>query len=76
MVRLVRIPGGKVEIDTTGKKEGRGTYLCRDLTCWEKIAKGKQLEHALKSEIDRGNLDELIKNGKDLLKEQAIGKSQ
>ena len=69
LVRLVRTPGGKVEIDTTGKKEGRGTYLCRDRACWDKIAKGKQLEHALRSEIDQGNLEELIKNGKDLLKE-------
>jgi uncharacterized protein len=69
MVRLVRTPGGTVEIDITGKKEGRGTYLCRDRVCWEKLTKGKQLEHALRSEIDRGNLEQLLKNGKDLLKE-------
>ena len=76
LVRLVRTPAGKVEIDITGKKEGRGTYICRDRACWDNIAKGKQLERALKSEIDRGNLDDIIKNGKDLLKEKEIGKSQ
>ncbi len=69
MVRLVRIAGGKVEIDISGKKEGRGAYLCRDWACWEKGLKGKQLEHAFKSEINRANLEELLKNGKDLLKE-------
>jgi predicted RNA-binding protein YlxR (DUF448 family) len=69
MVRLVRTPGGSIEIDATGKKEGRGAYLCRDLACWEKAPKGKQLEHAFKGEINRENMEQLIKNGKDLLKE-------
>ena len=69
MVRLVRTPGGGVEIDITGKKEGRGAYLCRDWSCWEKVPQGKQLEHAFKSNIDRGNLEQLLVIGKDLLKE-------
>jgi len=69
MVRLVRTPGGNVEIDITGKKAGRGAYLCRDRACWEKLPKGKQLEHALRSEINQGNLEQLLNNGKDLLKE-------
>ena len=41
MVRLVRTTAGVIEIDTTGKKEGRGAYLCRDWTCWGKSAKGQ-----------------------------------
>jgi len=69
LVRLVRTDGGKIEIDATGKREGRGAYLCRDTACWDKLAKGKQLEHAFKSGINRTDLEELIKNGKDLLKE-------
>jgi len=69
MVRLVRTPGNVVEIDTTGKKEGRGAYLCRDWACWEKALKGKQLERALKSGISRENIEQLLTNGKDLLKE-------
>jgi uncharacterized protein len=69
LVRMVRAASGKIEIDTTGKREGRGAYLCRDTACWDKLAKGKQLEHAFKSGINRENLEELIKNGKDLLKE-------
>jgi predicted RNA-binding protein YlxR (DUF448 family) len=69
MLRLVRTPGGNIEIDATGKKEGRGAYICRDEACWDKLNKGKQLEHAFKSEINRKELEQLINNGKDLLKE-------
>jgi uncharacterized protein len=69
MVRLVHPPDGNIEIDITGKKEGRGAYICRDEACWDKLSKGKQLEHAFKSGINRKELEQLIKNGKDLLKE-------
>jgi predicted RNA-binding protein YlxR (DUF448 family) len=73
MLRLVRTPGGGVEIDVSGKKEGRGTYLCRDRACWEKAQKGKQLEHALKGSINQEDLERLYKVGKDLLKELTSG---
>src|SRR4030042_1719542 len=63
MVRLVRTPRGDVEIDISGKREGRGAYLCRDRACWEKALKGKQLEHALKGSITREDLDRLYKVG-------------
>lgn len=69
LVRLVRTAAGKVEIDITGKKEGRGAYLCREQVCWDKLAKGKQLEHALKSAVNKNDLEELVKNGKERLKE-------
>jgi uncharacterized protein len=69
LVRLVRTTGGAIEIDTTGKKEGRGAYLCRDWDCWEKALKGKQLERAFKSAISQDNMVQLLENGKDLLKE-------
>jgi hypothetical protein len=73
MLRLVRTPGGDVEIDTSGKKEGRGAYLCRDWACWEKALKGKQLEHALKGKINQNELERLSKAGKDLLEESTSG---
>jgi hypothetical protein len=68
MVRLVRTAGGSVEIDASGKKEGRGTYLCRDWTCWEKALKGNQLEHILKGKVRQSDLERLEKEGKDLLR--------
>jgi predicted RNA-binding protein YlxR (DUF448 family) len=73
LVRLVRTSTGEVEIDITGKREGRGTYLCRDRACWEKALKGQQLQHALKVKIQPENLERLGEAGEKLLKELTIG---
>jgi predicted RNA-binding protein YlxR (DUF448 family) len=51
LVRVVRSAEGRVEVDETGKKPGRGAYLCRTRECWEKALKGKVLEYALKTAI-------------------------
>lgn len=51
MVRLVRTREGQLVIDETGKRNGRGAYLCRQRSCWEPILKGKQLGRALKMDI-------------------------
>jgi predicted RNA-binding protein YlxR (DUF448 family) len=67
LVRLVSSPGGGVEIDATGKKEGRGTYLCPNRECWDKALKGNQLEHTLKSHLTQDNRERIIKQAKDLL---------
>jgi len=69
LLRLVRTPKGVIEIDTSGKKEGRGAYLCRDWACWEKAIKTNQLEHALKGKITRADLEQLGQAGKEALKE-------
>ena len=73
MVRLFRNSRGEVEIDLTGKREGRGAYLCRDRACWEKALNSKQLEHALKGKINQENIERLGKVGGDLFKELNIG---
>lgn len=51
LVRLVRTPEGALVIDETGKRNGRGAYLCRQHTCWETALKGGQISRALKMEI-------------------------
>ena len=51
MVRIVRTPTDGVQIDHTGKKSGRGAYLCPVRGCWEKALAEKRLEYALKTEI-------------------------
>jgi predicted RNA-binding protein YlxR (DUF448 family) len=73
MVRLVRTTTGEVVIDITGKREGRGAYLCRDWACWEKALKGNQLENALKGKISRDVLERLGQTGKEVLKELISG---
>lgn len=59
LVRLVRTPAGAVEVDPTGKKNGRGAYLHADPACWDAALKRKALQHALKTELteeDRAGL--------------------
>ena len=51
-VRLVRTPAMGVEVDPTGKRNGRGAYLCRRRSCWNRAADSNALEHALKVELD------------------------
>jgi predicted RNA-binding protein YlxR (DUF448 family) len=51
LIRIVRVPSGGIEVDKTGKKAGRGAYLCANRTCWEIALAKKRLEHALRSEI-------------------------
>jgi predicted RNA-binding protein YlxR (DUF448 family) len=50
-VRLVRTPDGHVEVDPTGKKAGRGAYLCSRASCWELALKKDRLSVALKTKL-------------------------
>ncbi len=59
MVRLVRLAGGGVQIDPTGKAPGRGAYLHDRAACWAQALASGALEHALKitfTEADRARL--------------------
>jgi predicted RNA-binding protein YlxR (DUF448 family) len=63
LLRVVRTPDGHVVLDATGKKSGRGAYLCARLSCWENAIKKKRLEQELEltlSEEDRAGLDAFI----------------
>lgn len=51
LVRLVQTTDGAVEIDLTGKRAGRGAYLCDDPTCWERAASGDALANALRAPL-------------------------
>ena len=67
LIRLVRIADGSVEIDTSGKKTGRGAYLCRAQDCWEAGLKGGRLEYTLRTTLSQDNRRKLITQGEDLL---------
>jgi predicted RNA-binding protein YlxR (DUF448 family) len=47
-VRLVRAPDGSVTIDPSGKKSGRGAYLCDQVACWQAGLKRGVIPRALK----------------------------
>ena len=51
LVRVVRTPEGEVVLDTVGKKNGRGAYICKSVKCFEKALKSKRLERVLETEI-------------------------
>jgi predicted RNA-binding protein YlxR (DUF448 family) len=63
LMRLVRDATGHVALDPTGKRAGRGAYLCPDPACWEQALKRQGLERALRIEAlmpeDRAALEQV-----------------
>lgn len=59
LTRVVRDPDGVVSLDGTGKKSGRGAYICRTEACLTKAFKEKRLERALKQSIEPKIYEEL-----------------
>ena len=51
LIRIVRDSNGEISVDRTGKKPGRGAYICDDSNCLEKLIKSKRLSKLLESEI-------------------------
>jgi len=51
LLRVVRSPEGEISFDLTGRKSGRGAYVCPSETCFMKAVKQKQLERALEAPV-------------------------
>ena len=51
LLRVVRDPEGNVSLDFTGKKSGRGAYICKNVSCLKKAQKTKRLSRVLECEI-------------------------
>ena len=68
LIRLVRVDNGRVEVDTSGRKAGRGAYLCNTPECWEVGLKRGRLEHVLRIALSRDNREELAEQGKTILR--------
>ena len=64
LIRLVRISDGSVEVDTRGKRAGRGAYLCPE--CWEIGLKSSQLERALRVTLTQDNREQLMRTAEKL----------
>ncbi len=60
MLRVVRTTQGVVKIDISGKRAGRGAYLCQKKSCWETALKRRNLNHALKITLDDTTLSTLL----------------
>ena len=59
LVRIVKNIEGIVDIDLTGKKPGRGAYICKSIECFDKAYKTKRLEKNLETKIDASIYDRL-----------------
>lgn len=66
LVRLVRTVEGSVEIDVSGRKAGRGAYLCPAWPCLETALKGGRLEQALGVSLTEADRQRLISHGEGL----------
>ncbi|MDD3192450.1 MAG: YlxR family protein [Oscillospiraceae bacterium] len=51
LVRVVKSQEGEISLDLTGKKAGRGAYVCRDIQCLQKARKARRLEKAFSCRI-------------------------
>ena len=58
LIRIVKNKEGIINIDKTGKLEGRGAYICDNIECLEKVIKSKRLERVFETKIN----DEIYNN--------------
>ena len=68
LIRVVRSPEGEISLDKTGKKSGRGAYICKSVTCLKKARQKKRLEASLECEIPSAVYD--------LMEEELLRESQ
>lgn len=61
LIRIVRRPDGSVAVDRTGKQNGRGTYLCPDVSCLQKAKKARSIERSLSVSISDELYEEIRK---------------
>ncbi len=61
MIRILKTPEDDIVIDATGKKNGRGAYICCSLECLKKAIKTKGLERSLKVSIPKELIETLEK---------------
>ena len=59
LIRVVKSPEGEISLDLTGKKSGRGAYICPQKTCFQKARKGRRLEKALETAIPESVYDSM-----------------
>lgn len=65
LLRVVKDKTGEISVDNTGKKNGRGAYICKDEECLKKLEKQKLLNKTFKTNVD----DEVYKK----IREEIVG---
>ena len=65
LVRVVKSPDGEASLDLTGKKAGRGAYVCKNTECLKKARKKRAFERAFSMQISDevySSMEEEMKN--------------
>jgi len=68
LTRAVKSPEGEITLDSTGKKPGRGAYICNDASCLNKAIKSNALSRVFKTKIPEDILDGLLKQSEQMVK--------
>ncbi|MCI8659201.1 MAG: YlxR family protein [Lachnospiraceae bacterium] len=66
MIRVLKTPEGDFTLDSTGRKNGRGAYLCPSVECFHKAVKGKGLDRSFKMAIPKEVYEALEKEMENL----------
>lgn len=61
LIRIVKTPEGEIKPDDTGKLNGRGAYICREKSCFEKAVKSNSLARAFSMQISPEVYEKLSK---------------
>jgi len=67
LIRVVRSPEGEVSLDPTGKKAGRGAYICSAPECLRRALKQRQLDRALEIKLGDAANEQLVQTMQELL---------
>ncbi|HIZ08454.1 MAG TPA: YlxR family protein [Candidatus Eubacterium avistercoris] len=70
MMRVIKSAEGEIFLDTTGKKNGRGAYICKQVECLEKAFSNHGLERSLKISIPKETIENLSKEMKMFVEQQ------
>ena len=60
LVRIVRSPEGEISVDLTGRKNGRGAYVCKSVECLKRARKIRSISKALDCEISDEVFEQLL----------------
>ncbi len=66
MIRVIKNNEGEILLDDTGKKNGRGAYVCRNSECLKKAVRNKGLDRSFKMTIPQAVYNELLKEMENL----------
>ena len=70
MIRVIKTAEGEILLDATGRKNGRGAYLCPSMECFKKAVKGRGLERSFKMAIPREVYETLEKEMEEINRQE------